>query len=132
MTGLSALFIAAGLLALLFVGLSGVIVYHRFTRRVSLGDGGDKLGTDGLKIAIRAHGNFAEYVPFSLGLVGLVGWAGGGGLLVELLAAALVLSRYSHAYGMYMPAPNPFRAGGIIVNWAIIALSGLYLLLHAV
>jgi len=59
--------IYAGLLGLLFVGLSLWVVARRVRARAASGDGGDPALSD----AIRAHGNFAEYVPLALILMAM-------------------------------------------------------------
>lgn len=58
--------IFAALLGLIFFFLSLRTSLERRRAKVSLGDGGDP----GLQGAIRAHGNFIEYVPISLLLIG--------------------------------------------------------------
>ncbi len=59
--------IYAGLLTLLFVALSVRVIGGRRMAGVGLGDGGNRL----LLRKTRAHGNFAEYVPFALILMAL-------------------------------------------------------------
>lgn len=56
----------ASLLALYFVRLAIAVIRLRRTNRVALGAG----GVAELEAAIRAHGNFAEYVPLGLILLG--------------------------------------------------------------
>jgi uncharacterized membrane protein YecN with MAPEG domain len=57
----------AGLLALLYLVLSYRIVVLR-RNKVSLGDGGNPI----LQRRIRAHGNFSEYVPMILIMLGIL------------------------------------------------------------
>ena len=57
----------AGLLALLFLALSINVIRYRRGEQVSLGDGGKRK----LARGIRAHGNFAEYVPLVLVLMSI-------------------------------------------------------------
>jgi uncharacterized membrane protein YecN with MAPEG domain len=56
----------ASILALMFIKLSLGVIALRRKNKVSLGAG----GVDALDRAIRAHGNFAEYVPLGLCLIG--------------------------------------------------------------
>ena len=59
--------IYAAPLAFLYIALAINVIRLRFKHRVSLGAG----EVPKLERAIRAHGNFAEYVPFALLLIGL-------------------------------------------------------------
>jgi hypothetical protein len=114
--------IAAGLCGLLFVWLSLRVVMVRQSAKVLIGDGGDAL----LLSRIRAHANFAEYVPIILLLM----------LAIELslkttpralmlVAFALPTVRLAHALGMGMTGTNLPRAIGILGTWALLAgLSG--------
>ncbi len=87
--------ICAGLLGILGVALALNVGRMRNVKKVSLGDGGDKE----LQAAIRAHGNFMEFVPICLILIYLV-----GGDFQEragaVMAIILVLARLAHAAGM--------------------------------
>lgn len=106
----------ASLLAVAFVGLSIHVVRNRWRAGKSLGDGGDK----GLRAAIRAHGNFAEYVPFSLVMMGLVEGTGGPDALVHGLGISVVLARALHAWGlMRQRGPNNARSVGMVLTFAV-------------
>ncbi len=119
--------VAAGLCGLIFLVLSLRVVAVRRSARVGMGDGGDAQ----LLIRIRAHANFAEYVPILLLLM----------LAIELslkatpaplmvAAVALPVVRVLHALGMGMPAPNLPRIIGTAGTWVMLAgLSGWALVL---
>jgi uncharacterized protein len=88
-------FVCAGLLGLLAVALTISVGRMRVAKKIYLGDGGDP----DLLAAIRAHGNFMEYVPISLLLIYMVSdfhgfWT------VAILSLALLLARVLHAGGM--------------------------------
>lgn len=87
----------------------------RLGSKVSIGDGGNPL----LKARMRAHANFLEYVPLALILMGLIEMRVGPSPLLFGLGIALVLARIVHPYGMERPIPNPYRAGGILVTYAV-------------
>ena len=55
----------AGILALIYIGLSGYVIQGRFKNKVSLGDNNNA----DMQKRIRVHGNFAEYVPLALFLI---------------------------------------------------------------
>ena len=57
----------AGLLALLFLFLSARTITYRRAQQVEIGDGGNRE----LLRRVRVHGNFAEYVPLGIVLMGL-------------------------------------------------------------
>jgi uncharacterized membrane protein YecN with MAPEG domain len=115
----------AALLGVLFIFLSLMVSKNRLRAHVSLGDGGD----EGLVQTIRAQGNFAEYVPMALLLLGLVEVQGAAAGLVHGLGAALLLGRLMHAWGITQPkAVNAGRKFGTILTWLMILAASVYLL----
>jgi uncharacterized membrane protein YecN with MAPEG domain len=123
---------AAGLLGLYYVFLSARVVMARGKSKISLGDGSSgpvAIGQEGeasaLMIASRVHGNFIEYVPLALILMGGIESAGASHSFVLLLAILLIGGRVLHPFGMTRRVPNPFRAGGVILTWASILLASL-------
>jgi uncharacterized membrane protein YecN with MAPEG domain len=123
--------VAAGLLGLMYVGLSFNVVRYRLASKITLGDGGGRPGTEALCIAIRAHGNFQEYVPLALILLGGIEMAGAPRLLVLILAAALVISRFLHAIGLTMKVPNLPRAVGLLGTLIVILVASMTALVLA-
>ncbi len=83
----------ATLLGLAYVGLAWRVIHLRRRHRVPIGDGGH----DALTRAIRAHGNFAEYVPISLILLLLGELNGLSGWLLAGFSALVVTGRIYHA-----------------------------------
>lgn len=119
----------AALLGLLFLLLSFRVSKHRLAGHVSLGDGNNP----DLAQAIRAHGNFAEYVPLALILLGLAEAQGAAASLVlHVIGGSLLLGRLLHAWGMSQPkAVNNARKFGIIFTWAVILAASVLLLFAA-
>lgn len=116
----------AALLGVLFIFLSFMVSKNRLRAHVSLGDGSD----EGLEQAIRAQGNFAEYVPMALLLLGLVEVQGAAAGLVHGLGATLLVSRLMHAWGISRPkAVHPGRKFGTIFTWLMILAASVYLLI---
>jgi uncharacterized membrane protein YecN with MAPEG domain len=100
----------AGLLTLLFVVLSVRTLLMRRTLRISIGDAGN----EAMLRAMRAHSNFAEYVPLSLLLLYFVEASGASPVLVHALGASVVAGRISHAYGVSQVKENyAFRVTGM-------------------
>ena len=88
-------FVCAGLLGLLAVSLTVSVGRVRTRKKINLGDGGDAE----MLAAIRAHGNFMEFVPLTLLMIYLPSdfsgyWAVAGQSL------ALLIARVLHAGGM--------------------------------
>ncbi len=86
----------ASLLALIFLYLSFRVIGFRRRLKVGVGDGGEKALTK----AIRVHGNFSEYVPLALILLGCYELSGANSLLVHLFGVTLLLGRLLHAVGL--------------------------------
>jgi hypothetical protein len=117
--------ITAGLLGLVYFILCLRVVQRRFPARIAFGDGGDQ----DLQERIRAHANFAEYVPFLLVLMaGIELAAGHKAPWLWLAGGTLVLARIAHAIGMSRPSPNIFRAFGWLASWALILALSLWAL----
>jgi uncharacterized membrane protein YecN with MAPEG domain len=123
MTDIPVTLTAAGVLGLMYMGLSFNVVRYRVRTRTMLGDGAGKPGGEALNVAIRVHGNFMEYVPLALILLGGIEAAGAPRMMIVLLAAALVVSRLMHPFGMTKPAPNFFRAGGAMLTYMVIIVA---------
>lgn len=114
----------AGLLALFYVALSVHVIKARFQYRVSLGDG----GVPDLTNRIRAHANFAEYVPIGLILLFLTE-EGGIDVLVHVLGIMLVAGRLFHAAALTEIVKIPYaRQMGMGLTFAMILIAGFYLI----
>ena len=121
--------IYAGLLGLVFLFLSSMVIVGRTSKKVSLGDGGDET----LNRRIRAHANFAEYVPLSLILIVLIEETGGEGYLVHGLNIVLLIGRLMHGIALSSATPQPFfRTGGATLSLIVLAVASLSLLLSFV
>ena len=108
------------LLALLYLVLGLQVSRLRRGNRVLFGDG------DNIKLrsAIRAHGNFAEYVPVIVLLVALLEMSGMPTARVHLLMGMLLVARLLHPLGMYVgPRTMQFqicRVGGILLTLLVL------------
>ena len=113
----------AGLLSLMFLWLSYRITVIRRSGGTSLGYGDD----DRLLRAVRVHGNFAEYVPFALVLLGLAELSGAHWAGVHALGLSLLAGRLLHAYGLSVKAGVSFgRFWGTALTFAVLLFGGLY------
>lgn len=112
----------AGLLALLFVALSFRVIGARRGARVTIGDGGDKT----LARRARVHGNFAEYVPMALVLMGMAESLGTWKLVIWAVGALLLIGRLLHAFGVSQDKENlTFRVTGMVMTFTAILLAAL-------
>jgi uncharacterized membrane protein YecN with MAPEG domain len=115
----------ASLLSLLFVGLSVRTLRMRRGLRIAVGDGGN----EAMLRAMRAHANFAEYVPFSLLLLYLVERSGASGTLVHLLGLCLVVGRVSHAIGVSrVDERYGYRVFGMAMTFVCLIITSVRLL----
>ncbi len=112
----------AGVLALLLVALSFRVAQRRMRYKIGVGSGDNP----DLERAIRVHGNFVEYVPFALLLMGLYESVGGPAWAVHAAGITLVLARLLHAVGLTTSAGRtPGRFTGIMATWLLIAVLGI-------
>lgn len=109
----------AGLLGCLLLYLSVNVIKRRRSAKVSVGDGGD----DALLRAIRSQGNFTEYAPVALILIGLIEINGFPLWMVHGLGVVLVVGRGLHAMGLPLGDKDMrYRVLGMQLTFAVIAL----------
>jgi uncharacterized membrane protein YecN with MAPEG domain len=94
--------IIAAVLTVIFIKLSFAVIGLRRKNKVGLGSGGH----DDLERAIRAQGNFAEYVPFGIILIACLELNGAPWWLVALPGITLTIGRLFHAVGINQPPPD--------------------------
>ena len=118
--------IYAALLALLFLGLSVRTLRLRRSLKIAVGDAGS---TQMLR-AMRAHANFAEYVPLCLLLLTLVELHGGrNAWVLHGLGLALLAGRLSHAWGVSQEHENyRFRVYGMVLTFVVLTACAVFLL----
>lgn len=105
-------FVCAGLLGLLAVFLTVSVGRLRMQKKIYLGDGGNPE----MLSAIRAHGNFMEYVPLCLALIYFASdyygyWP------VAIASLVLLISRVLHAGGLlgFIPLGRTIGAAGTTI-----------------
>lgn len=94
--------IIAAVLTIIFIKLSFAVIGLRRKNQVGLGSGGH----DDLERAIRAQGNFAEYVPFGLILIACLELNGAPWWLIGIPGLTLIVGRLIHAKGINELPPN--------------------------
>lgn len=111
-----------GLLGLWFLVLSFHVIRYRFTG-VSLGDG----GRPEIMRAIRAHGNFSEYVPLVLVLLAVLETGGTvAAWVLHLIGACLLIGRLLHGISLgFTKKWVPGRMGGMILTFTALLVASL-------
>ncbi len=94
--------IIASVLTFVLVRLSLAVIGLRRKNKVGFGAGGH----EDLERAIRAQGNFAEYVPFGILLLACLELNGAPWWLVAIPGIALIAGRLIHAKGINTPPPD--------------------------
>jgi uncharacterized membrane protein YecN with MAPEG domain len=110
------------------IALMGILLFvlgANVSRNRALRGAGNQLPTDPtdrLLVAIRAHGNAAEYIPTMIVLL-LVCSALSDSWVIDVLAVAAVFVRYVHAFGMLRSASlathGPLRDVGAMGTYLV-------------
>ncbi|WP_372761168.1 MAPEG family protein [Pseudoalteromonas sp.] len=116
--------IYAALLALFYVYLSLNVITVRRAAQISLGDGENPQ----LQRAIRAHGNFIEYVPLAVILLFLAEYQGLASHYCHALGALLFIGRVFHNLSM-VEENIKYRQIGTIATFLTIIISAFIILL---
>ena len=99
----------------LWIGVSSI----RSKLNCSIGDNGDK----NLLFAIRKHGNFIEWVPFTLILMVIAEAQGTGAMWLHAAGTLLVIGRLAHPFGLKIDnAAHPLRYVGNGTNMLAVAI----------
>ena len=116
-------------LTLIFLWLSFRVIRYRRAERIPLGSGGNAA----LERAIRAHANFAEFVPFTVLLLILAERGDAWPWLLHALGALLVTARLSHGMGMVQdPEDYRFRAFGMMGTFSVMGIAAVAAFLGAI
>jgi uncharacterized protein len=129
----------ACMLGIAYAGLSVAVGRRRGLANVSLGLGsdvgvaiGEEYKAPPLLVAIRRHGQFAEYVPISILLLLLLELNHANAVALTGLAGVLVLSRLCMALGLGRTTPSPLRTAGNLLQWGMIVTASVYGLVLAI
>ncbi len=117
-------------LALIFSALALVVVVLRQRHRVPFGDGDNH----DLMRAIRAHGNFAEWVPMTAAVVASLEMLGGGSGLIHGLMTALLVARVLHPVAFALPTGSSgyraARIAGALTTWFVLTIAAVLVLMR--
>lgn len=118
----------AGLLALVYLVLSARVVLMRGAGGISLGDGGNPV----MLRRIRAHANFAEYVPLLLLMMGFLEASRFSAPVLHGLGATLLVARLLHGYALSFTASFKFgRMAGAALTFTLLLVAGVLCLYQA-
>lgn len=121
----------ASLLTFLYIYLSARVIGQRYAKKVNLGHNNDPE----LQKRIRAHGNFIEYVPLGLFMMGLTEWNGIQIWMMHVLGVMLVAGRVLHALSLsqkFEAYKIKFRVTGMSLTLLMLGICALVLLSRSV
>jgi uncharacterized membrane protein YecN with MAPEG domain len=121
MDGLPITLVTASILGLMFIWLTVRVIAERVKNDVIIGDGDTEL-----LYKIRAQGNFIEYVPIFVIILGLLEFTGAHSTVLIVLATMFVIARLLHVPGMGENANLKFRQAGIFGSFTSIGAASLY------
>jgi len=113
-------------LALIFVAMSSYVIAMRARTDTLLGAGSDPR----MMVAIRRHGNMAEYLPFALLIIGLAESLGTAPLWLHVSGALLILGRLLHPFGIAAEkSPLAPRISGMLATFGAILIPAVAVLI---
>ena len=111
----------AGFLAFVYLYLTYSVIRLRRRKQLSVGDGGDP----SFLRKMRAHGNFAEYVPMALLLMAMAEFLGAGAALLHAIGGLLLAGRLAHGWCFLFTDSNlKARTAGMAMTLSAIAIGG--------
>jgi hypothetical protein len=115
----------AGILGFVGLILASRVVQHRQRHRIALGD----KGNEDMQRAMRVFGNFTEYVPMILLLIGFGEMLGAHKWLTHGLGASLVAGRLFHAWGLSKSGGTSLgRLLGVVLTWLALLVASAMLI----
>jgi uncharacterized membrane protein YecN with MAPEG domain len=112
--------VSIALLGILVFVLGANVTRHRAIRGARGGDQASTDPADTLFVAVRAHGNAAEYVP-TLAVLLVVTSLVTDGWWLDTLAVAAVVARFLHAFGLLasgnLAKRSPVKEAGALLTY---------------
>ena len=114
----------AGILALFYFFLTMRVAFRRRNTRIALGGGDIEL-----ERRIRAHGNFIEYVPLALILLGFMEAQRNSMYLLHALCILLLVGRICHAVAISREGSvGPLRGLGMVLTGTVLIVGAIVLI----
>ena len=104
----------AAVLAVFYVAMSFYVIVTRAKTDTLLGHG-DSIP---MLVAMRRHGNLAEYMPFAILMMALAEILGLGSTWLHISGIALVAGRLIHPFGVAEKSPLAPRVVGVLATFA--------------
>jgi hypothetical protein len=115
----------AGIFALIFFFLTMRVAMRRGQTHIVLGTGGDVE----LERRVRAHGNFIEYVPLAIILLGFMEAQRNSMYLLHALCILLLIGRICHAIAISRTgSEGPLRGLGMMLTGTVLIIASLFLI----
>jgi len=114
----------AAVFGLLLIPITYAVGLRRMKTRTSFLDGGDEI----LLRRMRSHGNFVEYVPFALVLIGLTELNSASSAFVHGMGALLLVSRIVHYVIINFRPVVAIRVMSMLGTTAVFLMSSGYLI----
>ena len=109
----------AAIVAMLFIAMSFYVIVTRAKTDFLVGDGDNAR----MLVAMRRHGNMAEYVPLALLMMGLAEMTGLGATWLHVCGIALIAGRMIHPFGVKEEnSPLVPRVVGVLATMAAIVI----------
>lgn len=124
MTTLPITSLYAAIFGLLLIPITYAVGLRRMKTRTSFLDGGDEI----LLRRMRSHGNFVEYVPFAIVLIGLTELNGASTAYLHSLGAILLVSRTVHYVTINFRPVVAIRVLSMLGTTAVFLMSSGFLL----
>ena len=119
----------AAFLGIIFIAFSGYVSSVRSKTGVGTGDGGNIQ----MVVAMRRHGNMAEYVPFALILMALAEISGLSATWLHVAGVLLVAGRLVHPFGIAEDGGVfAARIGGQLATYSAMTIPIVYVLMAGI
>ncbi len=118
--------VTACVAGLILIWLSVRVIGSRVQNDMLIGTG----ESEELLYKVRTHGNFSEYAPLFLIILGAVEGAGGHTTVLMALSVLFIVARVFHVFGMGTNANLKLRQIGVVgtfLSITVVSLYGLYM-----
>ena len=117
----------AALLAFFYVAMSFYVIVTRARTDTLLGHDGNIA----MLVAMRRHGNLAEYMPFTILMMALGEALGLSATWLHVSGIALVAGRLIHPFGVAEKSPLAPRVIGVLATFAAMLIPAVSILWNA-
>lgn len=117
-----------GIIGLFYFALSINVIRNRFRFKQSLGAGNETK----MEKAVRVHGNFSEYAPLVLLMMGFLELGKESSTTLHIIGGCLLAGRILHAIGLgFIEGTSPFRSIGMVLTFTAMVGGSIRLIVMA-